>query len=315
MAITTLVMFTQTINGPSFIVKGLESGLLVAFVMSWPLIQRANLGLADSAATPIFAVLKDYLVHRSVLRVVAKALKVMKRMGVSAPDSFEKFALAARLIIKDAFDAKNGSRLDPGFSGCTNNNVGRDELYAVCVINTVPSADCDPMILNTNFAPGAIRICTAILLARGMIGRATGLPVKLPGRSLCEVSIHTSVSCSFQSEVTCIDGSQVTISQHDRKFLHNGATIDLYNNINAVKADIATRFTSTAVSSLYVELTYIGTPSFVVYPVGRFPLEEEDEKSELDTLLHRLRTADGNQMLVLVHVRNGHSPDRGIVRD
>ena len=95
--------------------------------------------------------------------------------------------------------------------------------------------------------------------------------------------------------------------------LHYGAAIDLYNNINAIKADIATRFTSTAVSSLYVELTYIGTPSFVVYPVGRFPLEDEDEKSELATLLHRLRTADGNQMLVLVHVRNGHSPDRGIM--
>lgn len=201
LAITTLIMYTQTINGPSFIVQGLDKGLLVAFVMSWPFIQRAHLEFAAVAATEIFAVLKDYLVYRSVLRSVAKALKVMKRMGVLASDcepwvAFEKSALA-RLHIKDAFDAESGSRLDPGFSGCANNNVGRDELYAVCVINPFHSADCDPMILNTSFAPGATTICTVILLARGMNGRATGLPVKL-GRNLCVVRIHL---CFLQSLV------------------------------------------------------------------------------------------------------------------
>jgi hypothetical protein len=316
LAITTLVVFTQTINGPSFIVQGLNSGLLAAFVMSWPLIQRADLGLAAGAATHIFAVLKDYLVYRSVLRAVAKELKVMKRMGVSAPDcdpwvDFEEFALA-RLLIKDAFDAESGSRLDPGFTGCANNNVGRDELYAVCVINTFHSADCDPMILNTSFVPGAIMICTAILLVRGMIGRATGLPVKL-GRNLCVVRIHISVSCSFQSEVTCIDGSQVPISQHDRNFLHYVAAIDFCNNIRAIRADIAKRFTSIAVSSLYVQLTYIGTPSIVVHPVGVLPWKDEDEKFELETLLRRVRIADGKQILAQVHVRNGYSPDLGIM--
>ena len=316
LAIAILVIFTQTINGPSFIVQGLESGLLVAFVMSWPLIQRADLGLAASSAIHIFVVLKDYLVYRSVLRAVARALKVMKRMGVSAPDcdpwvAFENFALA-RLLIKDAFDAKSGSRLDPGFTGCANNNVGRDELCVVCVINTFHSADCDPMILNTNLALGAIMICTAILLVRGMIGKATELFVKL-GRSLCVVRIHISVSRSFRSEFTCIDGSQVPISQHDRNFLHYVAAIDFCTNISAIKADIAKRFTSTPVSSLYIQLTYIGTPSIVVYPVGMFPWEDEDEKSELETLLHRVRAADGNQMLAQVHVRNGYLPDHGIM--
>src|SRR5882762_8404866 len=91
--------------------------------------------------------------------------------------------------------------------------------FMLCVINTFHSADCDPMILNTSFALGAIAICTAILLARGMIGRATGLSVKL-GRCLCMVCIHISVPCSFQSEGTCIDGSQVPISQHDQNFIH-----------------------------------------------------------------------------------------------
>jgi hypothetical protein len=316
LAIATLVIFTQTINGPSFIVQGLESGLLVAFVMSWPLIQRADLGLAASAAIHIFAVLKDYLVYRSVLRAVARALKVMKQMGVSAPDcdpwvAFEKIALA-RLLIKDAFDAKSGSRLDPGFSGCANNNVGRNELYSVCVINTFHSAGCDPMILNTSFALGAITICTAILLVRGMIGKATELSVKF-GRSLCVVRIHISVSSSFQSEFTCIDGSQVPISQHDRNFLHYVAAIDFCTNIRAIKADIAKRFTSSPVSSLYVQLTYIGTPLIEVNPVGMFPCEDEDEKSELETLLRRVRAADGNQMLARVHVRNGYSPDHGII--
>jgi len=167
------------------------------------------------------------------------------------------------------------------------------------------------MILNTSFALGAIAICTAILLARGMIGRATRLSVKL-GRCLCMVCIHISVPCSFQSEGTCIDGSQVPISQHDRNFLHYVAAIDFYNSIHAIRPDIAKRFTSTAVSSLYVQLTYIGTPSIVVHPVGMFPWKDEDEKSELETLLHRVRT-DGNRMLAQVHVRNRYSLNQGIM--
>ena len=94
------------------------------------------MGLAASAAIHIFAILKDSLVYCSVLCAVAKALKVMKQMGVSAPDcdpwvAFEEFALA-QLLIKDTFDAESGSHLDPGFSGCANNDVGKDELYAMC---------------------------------------------------------------------------------------------------------------------------------------------------------------------------------------
>lgn len=78
--------------------QGLESGLLVTFVMSWQLIQHADLGLAANAAIHIFAVLEDYLIYRSILHAIAKALKVMKQMGVSAPDcdpwvAFKKFAL------------------------------------------------------------------------------------------------------------------------------------------------------------------------------------------------------------------------------
>jgi len=76
---------------------------------------------------------------------------------------------------------------------------------------------------------------------------------------------------------------------------------------------MAKRFTSIAVSSLYVELTYIGTPSYVVHPVGMFPWEDEDEKSELETLLHRVRTANDNQMLAQVHVRNGYSLGHGVM--
>jgi hypothetical protein len=44
-----------------------------------------------------------------------------------------------------------------------------------------------------------------------------------------------------------------------------------------------------------------------------FPWEDEDEKSELETLLRRVQAADGNQMLTQVHVRNGYSPDHGIM--
>lgn len=101
------------------------------------------------------------------------------------------------------------------------------------------------------------------------------------------------------------------ISQHDRNFLHYIAGIDFCTHIRAIKADIAKRFPSTAVSSLYVQLTYIGTPVIVVSPVSMFPWKDEDEKSELETLLHRARTADGTQMLARVHVRNGHSLEEG----
>jgi len=122
---------------------------------------------------------------------------------------------------------------------------------------------------------------------------------------------HRTVCKAWQKSLR--DGSQVPISQHDRNFLHFVAAIHFCNNIRAIKADIAKRFASTAVSSLNVELAYIGTPSIVVYPVDRFPWGDEDEKSELETLLHRVRTASGNQMLVQVHVRTGYSPNHGVI--
>jgi hypothetical protein len=127
MAYTNLVIFTQTINGPSFIVHGLDKGLLAAFVMSWPLMQRAHLKLSSSIAIHFFAVLTDYLVYRSVLRSLAKALKEIKRIGLLASDckpweTFQTIVLC-RLGVKDEFDGQSESRLDPGFFGCANHNV------------------------------------------------------------------------------------------------------------------------------------------------------------------------------------------------
>jgi hypothetical protein len=83
--------------------------------------------------------------------------------------------------------------------------------------------------------------------------------------------------------------------------------IDLYNNIHAIKADIRQRYPSTAVSSLYIQLTYIDTPSLVVSSVATFPWQNEDERSEIETLIRRAQTAEGRQILAQVRVRNGYS--------
>jgi hypothetical protein len=194
MAYTNLVIFTQTINGPSFIVHGLDKGLLAAFVTSWPLMQQASPELSSSTAIHFFAVLKDYLVYRSVLRSLAKALKEIKRIGVLALDckpweTFQTFALR-RLAVKDEFDEQSESRLDPGFFGCANHNVSEkiNVLYAVWTINPCHSAGCDPMMLITSFVLGATMICIVTPLVRRTIGRTTGLSVNR-GKSLCVVCI------------------------------------------------------------------------------------------------------------------------------
>jgi hypothetical protein len=129
MAAVILIMFIQTMNGPSFIVQALKSGLLDAFVTSWPWIQRKSSGLASTMSTNLFAILQDYFVYRSVLRSLAKPLEMAERMGKLAPDckpwmAFQE-AASRRLRFKDQFDTQSEFRLDPGFFGCANHDVSK----------------------------------------------------------------------------------------------------------------------------------------------------------------------------------------------
>lgn len=82
---------------------------------------------------------------------------------------------------------------------------------------------------------------------------------------------------------------------------------DIYKNIHAIKVDIRQRYPSTPVSSLYIQVTYINTPYCVVSSVATFPWRDEDERSEIETLIHRAQIAEGRQILAQVHVRNGYS--------
>jgi hypothetical protein len=125
MATFLLIRFTQTINGPSFIVQALNKGILAAFVISWPRMLSILHSTASHFATQFFNVLKDYLVYRSVLRSLEKALIVVQRLHVSNCDAwtdFQQFA-SGRLGLKAEFDALSKSNLDPGFFGCANHDV------------------------------------------------------------------------------------------------------------------------------------------------------------------------------------------------
>jgi hypothetical protein len=130
MAGVHLIQFTHTIIGPPFIVKALNEGLLTAFVISWPWIQRIHTEIksdASSWSAHFFTVLEDYLVYRSVLRSLGKALKSVDCMHILVPAcepwvAFHK-AASERLCLKDEFDNQSGSRLDPGFCGCAHHDV------------------------------------------------------------------------------------------------------------------------------------------------------------------------------------------------
>jgi hypothetical protein len=117
-------------NGPHFVVRALNNGLLAAFILSWPWIQRIQIDRdcgASLLSAGFFGILEDYLVYRSVLRSVDKALKVVEGMDIlvhacEAWVAFQQVA-SARLHLKEEFDAQSDSRLDRGFFGCAYHDV------------------------------------------------------------------------------------------------------------------------------------------------------------------------------------------------
>lgn len=122
-----LVVFVETANGPSFIAQALDAGLLKGFLRLWPLLIgcRADRTLCDR----FFDLLEDYIVYRSVLRSLGKALKKVDKLPMDASvaqcDPWLKFRRAAlkQLDMKKKFEAESNSRLEPGFFGCENLDV------------------------------------------------------------------------------------------------------------------------------------------------------------------------------------------------
>jgi hypothetical protein len=56
-------------------------------------------------------------------------------------------------------------------------------------------------------------------------------------------------------------------------------------------------------------MTYVGWPLLEVLPVAELEWRDEDEKSEMETLLHRVQAAEGRQILAQVAVRGGYRPE------
>lgn len=130
--ILILVLFMETANGPSFIAEAFDAGLLKGFLRLWPWLVacRADTTLSER----LFNLLTDYLVYRSVLRSLGKALKKMDQLHIDAslaqcnPWLAFRDAASMQLNIKKNFDARSGSRLEPGFFGCENFDVSRGFL-------------------------------------------------------------------------------------------------------------------------------------------------------------------------------------------
>jgi hypothetical protein len=129
----TLSEVLESVNGPSWISQALDMGMLPAMLRSGLRLKAPGVPvfMARMAPQRLFELLQQYLVYRSVLRSLAKALQKVDRCNIgprlSGPFWSEWVAFKAvaeeRLHDKAEFDAKYASGATPGFFGCSAQDV------------------------------------------------------------------------------------------------------------------------------------------------------------------------------------------------
>ena len=115
-------------NGPVWIIQSLDVGLLSAILKAGFQLTQPGVPSSVCAMIPkwLFKLLHQYMVYRSVLRSLSKAITKTEQEGIDIPTSglfwgeWEMFRAAAknRLVEKDDFDAMNTLGAEPGFYGC-----------------------------------------------------------------------------------------------------------------------------------------------------------------------------------------------------
>lgn len=133
-------------NGHSWVSQCIDAGLIPAILRSERWLRNIPADFSSLFASGIFTYLQQYLVYRSVLRAVGKALNDVKQMQISRDTSssfwkdfntFEEVALY-RLALKKIFDLQIEAGSEPGFTGCENHVVSRPRNFKHAILTYVP---------------------------------------------------------------------------------------------------------------------------------------------------------------------------------
>jgi len=102
------------------------------------------------------------------------------------------------------------------------------------------------------------------------------------------------------------------LSEHDKGFLRYQAQSDFCTNAPAVMLTIKARYATTALSALCVEMSYISflhseevAPTMSLHLASSYQWQDADEKRDAEDMLRRVRSLDGDNLLVRVIVREG----------
>lgn len=140
LSIVSTVLFSA--NGHSWISQCIDAGLISGVLCSERWLHALGPIFPSRISGTVFGYLQPYLVYRSVLRTIGKALEDVKRIqagrDVSGPMwkiffSFQK-AASRRLAVKAMFDKDIQSGLEPGFTGCGNRLVGQHLIFELSCI-------------------------------------------------------------------------------------------------------------------------------------------------------------------------------------
>lgn len=102
------------------------------------------------------------------------------------------------------------------------------------------------------------------------------------------------------------EGGRPIISRHDRNFIHFMIQTEVCSNIASARIAMKQKHPTSLVSSLYVNLFYIG-PRAMVVSLASEQTWDDDEKVEMENLLRQAREDEGRRILVNAAVRQGYS--------
>jgi hypothetical protein len=109
-----------------------------------------------------------------------------------------------------------------------------------------------------------------------------------------------------------VDGDCIKISEHDKNFIYYQAQFDFRANKSLIMSRIAESYPSTPLLSLCVEIHYTSFSFQIVAPLMNVQLvsshqwQDADEERDVQDLLRRAGTLDGDNLLLRAMVLDGH---------
>ena len=304
-----LIDALQSANGPSWVIQAFDSGILSAILKSGRRLATLDPFHRDLCTTLLSDILCQYLVYRSVLGSVAKALRRMERLcidqDVAGPlwDGWMSFKSLAqeRIAIKEEND-----------DGVTNrcNRIGVSQLgsrFSQIYVDGCPCSATTPMIQTRCCAARAVSLhSTAKEHVNDLTGHLTS-PCVRSYNVLFEVNLFrrysfltTDFLANMDSEGTCIP-----LLDSDKDFVAIIAMKDVLAHAEKLLSYVKDhREPMPSISSLAMSLDYTAVPvTMTVLPTS----ELLGMDSSWDSLIQQAHKSGGESIFTKADIQRGGS--------